>query len=400
MTKKRREKEQQVPRFNQVAFVKLCMITTGLASILLFGAVLFVNPDVRIVAGGQKLSAAEQEIVEILDSLRITWDQRDRTRILGEAQFLQDRYAAALQRILRMQGHPLLEQAVDYAGALGAPSSYQALVSLTKAKDPVIRSKAVLAAERIEPWSTERLDEFLRLGIVPVQLAALRISSKRVDAPWESILGILHGDQPLLREASIQAIPEHPSGELADAIWRMVEFDDAGSVITGLQTIARTSLAVDFEQQLAMRMPMMAPSAQMLCLQILATRGASLRSSLQVWELAQDSTIELVVRAEALRCLEMTQSFDGALLSQHIFMFEPSLQYFAARCLLARGEESGVDVLMELLGGDDPDCDLASRQLLAWLTGHSPGSSREEFELARSGMQLRAPLPAPGIETL
>ena len=398
MTKKHRA-QQQPPRFNQLALVRTCLITTGLASVLLFGAVLFVQSDVKIRAGGQKLSAAEQEIVEILDSLRTTWDERDRIRILGEAQFRQDRYAAALQRILRMPGHPLLEQAVDYAGALGAPSTHPALAALTMAKDPVIRSKAVLAAERIQPWSTEQLEEFLRLGIVPVQLAALQVSAKRVDAPWESILGFLQGDQPLLREAAIQAIPQHPSREFADASWRMVEFDDDEAVITGLQTIARTSLAADFEQPLAARMPIMAPAAQMLCLEILASRGASLRSAEPVWNLARDSNADLRVRAKALRCLELTQRFDSVLLGQELFLFEPSLQYFAARCLLVKGEERGVDVLMNLLGGDDPDSDLASRQLLAWLTGHSPGSSRDEFEVALSDLQLRVPLPVPGIET-
>lgn len=386
------------PRQNQGTLLRVCMITAGLTSAGLFGAVLFIEPEIDPHQAGAEISAAEAELVEVLEDLRVTWDERRRKRILAEAEFRREDFGAALQRILRIREHPLAEQAVDYALALAAPETESALLKLSHSTNPVLSHKAILAVERIQAWSPEKLATFLRAGSEAQKLAVLKLASTRDDAPWEEIFHILEGEDRLLRKAAIESMPAKPNAILRHQLWQLVDLGGSEAVVIGLQAIARTNMVDEFERSLADRLQDMDAEAQLACLELLATRAGELQSSEQVWELASSDMSEGPVRAQALLCLERTAQFDTEAMREAVFGFAAELQYFAARCLLAKRDEAGVEVLINLLDGEDPAVVTASRQLLSWLSGRGASSSRVEFEESRQNMQLRTPLPAPSLE--
>src|SRR5262249_35810860 len=72
-----------------------------------------------------------------------------------------------------------------------------------------------------------------------------------------------------------------------------------------------------------------------------------------VWALAVDVTAEPSVRCAALRAVEETNTFDPARVKAALPVFEPPLLYFAARCLVRAGDETGIRVLCDLAGVAD-----------------------------------------------
>jgi hypothetical protein len=374
------------------------MIVAGLSSIGLFGAVLFIEPDIEPRRDGAELSATEAELVEILEDLRVTWDERRRSRILAEAEFRRADFGVAMQRILRIRKHPLLEQAVDYAQALAAPETVPALLKLSHSTEPMLSHRAILAVEEIQPWTSEQLETFLREGSEAQQLASLKVCSQREDAPWREVFEMLEGEDRLLRKAAIESMPENPNANLRDQLWQMIDLGDSDTVLLGLQAIARTNMVSEYEASLADRLQDLEPAAQHVCLDLLASRGEELQSAQQVWALASNFVTERSVRAAAMLCLERSEQVDAEVVHDAVFGLGSELQYFAARCLLAKREAAGVDVLMNLLDAEEPEVVTASRQLLSWLSGQGAGSSRETFERARRNMLLRTPLPAPSLE--
>ena len=75
----------------------------------------------------------------------------------------------------------------------------------------------------------------------------------------------------------------------------------------------------------------------------------------------------------------------------------PLSRYFAARCLLREGDATGASLLLQILDEVPADADTpdaasgrstdalairASRRLLAWLTGKSQATDKQEFAAA------------------
>ena len=396
---KRPTREIPAPRFNEVLTLRVGIIVSAIAALCLFGAVFFIQPGVKVLDRKRTHSARERDLVDILESLRTSWDPRQRERILAEAPRNAERFAGLLHRMLRIPDHRLLMQAVEYAGVLGAPGLRPLVVDLTRSRRAGVRTQAVRAAEQLAPWPTERLEEFLVYGITPVKLATLEIAAQRADAPWNEILKLLvHGDGEL-REAAVRAIPRRPPAAVSVALWDMVDRGELSEVIVGLQALARTELTDDTEARLAGILPRLDSEGQLVCLDALAAKGKRLAEAKAVWSLVLRGDVEVRVRARAFHCLEQTGSFEVEQVRSEVPTMDPMLRYCAARCLLSSGHEDGAAVLLDLLESDDDRAVLASRRLLAWLTGRSPATSEPEFRrtLSRNGRTLRRQLPAPAL---
>jgi hypothetical protein len=82
----------------------------------------------------------------------------------------------------------------------------------------------------------------------------------------------------------------------------------------------------------------------------------------------------------ALSCLELTKSFRPTVLVGALPRLPPLAQHFAARCMLTMDHADGFRWLLDVAESGDARAVTMSRQLLAWLTGETPNSDREEFE--------------------
>ena len=399
-----RKEEAPRPRINQYALVRSGMILSVAIATVLAGYVVFNQEDLVRRRSPAGESDIEAELLAELRSLRNAWDPRQRERVLKAAPDKAELFAGTLNRVLRLPDHELLLTAIEYAAALGDPALRDTLVDLTTTSHPTpVRGAAILAAERLEPWSTSELAEFLKTGVVPIKLATLRAAENRTDAPWREVVDlILQGDGEV-REVALATIPPRPPEELIDELLRMVESSDPELHSLGLRALAETRLSVDSAQRLITLLPAMTTEDQIKALTILT--GSDLPESIdQVRSLAFDQSSEPLVQACALHYLERTLAFDPELVRAQVSSMASLPQYFAARCLVRSGDSVGVDTLIRLVrsaNASDPYAvATACRQLLAWLTGVSPSSSAEEFELAfrRISLTDRGDLPAHGLE--
>ena len=399
----------KAPRFNEALALRAGVIATAAIGVALLASIFFIPSEIEVVGRGDKdRSAIEQELVRELELLRGAWDPKWRKRILDKAPIRAQEFAGPLNRILRMRSHRLIEQAVEYAGALGELDLRDAAAKIATSPAqlaPSLRTKAMKATEQLGRWDRDQLADFVALGTPPVQLAALEICSQRRDAPWPEILELLtNADDSLagrtLSDAAIQAIPEHPPEELAQALWDMVVSEDTHSIMLGLRAIRRTKLDAAMGQRLAGLLGGLDPDAQLLCLDLLGSTGKPLGDSGPVWNLVQEDVAPRI-RARALYCLEQTRSFEVQQVREQVFNMDPLAKYFAARCLIAADQRDGPDILLDLVDTDETDLSVASRRLLAWLTGRGPGTSRDGF---RNSLPTaieshgKRRLPAPGYD--
>ena len=207
------------------------------------------------------------------------------------------------------------------------------------------------------------------------------------------------GDEELL-DAAIHALPADPPAALVQDLVSMVRGGMEDEVELGLRALARTKPGADTEQKLTDLIDSLEPRAQLKFLDLLAGMETRLHDPRPVWAIAQNGG-ELRVRARAIYCLEQTRSFAAAELRDNLPGMDPLLRYFSARCLLQGGQGEGLVILLDLVDDDDStESCVASRRLLAWLTGRSPGTSRDEFErsLAQLDPSRRRHLPGPGYD--
>ncbi len=410
MASKVHKSNPQAPRFNEVLALRAGVIATAAIGVALLASVFFIPSEIQVLdRGGKDRSAIEQELVRELELLRGAWDPKWRKRILDKAPIRAQEFAGPLNRILRMRSHRLMEQAVEYAGALGELDLRDAAAEIATSSAqlaPSLRIKAMKTTEQLGRWDRDQLADFVALGTPPVQLAALEISSQRRDAPWPEILELLtNADDSVagrtLSNAAIQAIPEHPPEELARALWDMVVSGDTQGTMLGLRAIRRTKLDAAMGQRLAGLLGRLNPDAQLVCLDLLGSMGKPLGDPGPVWNLVQEADTDSRIRARALYCLEQTRSFEAQQVREQVFNMDPLAKYFAARCLIAADQRDGPDILLDLVDTDEVDLSVASRRLLAWLTGRGPGTSRDGFRNSlptaiESHGERR--LPAPGYD--
>ncbi len=399
---------RQGPRFDEVLALKVGLTVTAALAIVLLASVFFIPTEVRVLDRGTDQSAARKRLVKTLEALRTTWEPGRRQRLLDRAPSHAKDFVGPLHRILRMQEPRLLEPAVDYAGALGVADLRPALARIATSSEvlpPGVCSQAMKAAERLGPWGRDQLARFLAEGTPPMKLAALAICANRADAPWPEVLQLLQGGGDNLRDrqltaAAIKAIPEIPPPELVKALWEMIASGDADRVALGLRALSRVRLEADMCSKLAGRLERLDSEARLICLDLLGRTGSRLPDPAPVWTIVTGPDTKPRVRARALYCLEQTSSFEVGEVRRQIFSMDPLTQYFAARCLIAAHREDAVDILLRLVDDEDKDLSVASRRLLAWMTGRGPWTSPEGFRnsLATIKSRVLGRLPAPGYD--
>ena len=389
------------PWFNQVLALRVTVIGSAIAMVASVVFLLCFLPEV-LVRSHTGNSDVERALIAELSDLRSAWDPGQRERLLAGAVLQRERYAGTLNRLLRIHRFDLLKEAVDYAGAMGDPEMRPALVSLVDTKARLarkVRPKAIVAAERLAPWTQDRLVVFLTDGTTAVKLAALEVVSQRQDGPWSEVIELLSSSDEVLRAGAIAAIPSNPPPGLMAELWHIVSRGDPEVDRVGLRALAQVECTPEVQARLVALLPQLDESARLMCLEMIGKSGLGVQDPSRIWALVIDQNNSEGLRTRAIFCLEQTRSYDvGQLLDRFPFM-APMCKYFVCRCLLASGYKDGSTLLLDLAEAEEEDVQLASRRLLAWLTGRGPGTDRDDFvEVLEAGRGSRGPLPSPSYE--
>jgi hypothetical protein len=400
---------------NQVLFCRFGLIVTGSCAATLAACLGFGASNAGIPGPKIERSPSELKLISELELLRGTWNPRQRVRIIERAAGFADKFAGPMSRILRLDDHDLIEEAVEYAGAMGVVALRPDLVALACSKgslQPSARIRAVLAAECLGPWSQEQLSHFLTAGSLPLRLASLQVCAKRPDAPWMQILPILSAgyheglegmsddDLRLLRDAAILAVPKKLDQHVLRELWSSVMVGDTRVAAAALSALARTEPNDRLVKRLLAHLDQLEGNAVIAGLDLLSKWGLRLANPAAVWTLVERNDLDSETCVFALSCLELTKSFRPTALVDALPSLPPLAQHFAARCMLTMGHADGFRWLLDVAESGDARAVTMSRQLLAWLTGKTPNSDREEFEAAmfQAIASLRGrKLPAHGM---
>ena len=390
--------ENDVPRFNQYALMRIAPWPLGFVAALLFASGIWIEPTPEPYPASSR--TAEQDLLETLQSLRMAADAPAERRILDEARQARERLEQPLRELCAVDDHRLLEQGVQAVGALGLVDLRPRLLELIDGEaEESVRVAAIAAADQLAPWSSDELFGFLTLGSSAEQIAALaRMPGRSTPAPWEQALALLVEGDDEVRAAAMAAIPRQPPPRAMRGILALLRSDDVPTVVAGLHALARTEYVASYERQVTDLLASGDASVQVAALEVLALKGEPVAEPQVVWALALDRGIDARVRRHAMHCLERSGGFDADSIELAASGLEPLVAYFAARCLLSVGRASGVEVLIGLLGGPPSDAVNAARGLLSELTGLRADASAEAFRRAMAGVALPlASLPAPAI---
>ena len=383
---------------NQVLLIRI-----ALGSLLVLGggslaAALMFHSDIEAVGPGPGPVKAQRELLEALERLHGAWAPAERQRILDGASQHEGRWVGALRGILGQWDHPLRLEAIEYAGATGAAELRSDVARLAFRGRADSRAAAVRATERLGLWEHDDLVGFLASGIPMVQVAALEIVGARQEAPWGNAFSLLASGNAKVRQAAVASVPLELPPEAAAALWAVIEAGPDEVSALGLTALRGTKRVRDFEARVQAFLAVSDAGVRFAALECLMRMPGPLAEASPVRALAWDVSAELELRGKAFRCLEVRGGYDVELVKARLFMLEPKLRYLAARCLVATGETDGLLALAELVEGEELAVAVASRRLLAQLTGLSPQASQDEFhDRVSRGVRCSSPLPEPAL---
>ncbi len=347
-------------------------------------------------------SPDREELESFLRELKRTWKAETKTRLLREATGKVGTFKAPLLDLLAAEAHPLLAEAIQLAAALDVWESRRAIVQLAVYGPEGLRPPAILAVERLDPWSRQELVQFLRQDKPAVALAALELSATRDDRPLAEIVNLLCHADPDVRAAAAQAIPRKMDADSLDDLLTLAREATGDQAVHLMRALGRTQPVAAVEAFLIEQLEAREQSVRMAALDALMGRARPLRRPAAVWKFAMNELVGLTERARAFVCLEKTKSFRVADIRQELPHLHPYLMYFAARCLIAAGETEGVGVLIHLLelgkdgfgGLEEAEVDAilyAARKLLTDLSSIAPQASTETWRWWYEGLRTLSP---------
>ena len=194
---------------NLVVGLVIVVLATVIAGVAFLGSEERANPDAT--------SSARVELEAILGELKRNWKSGPRSEIFRKAADRIDELRTPLVDLLSTPPHPLLKEAVELASALEVADAQPPIVDLAEAGPEPVRPAAILAGERLGPWSRDELAHFLTGGPSPVLMATLEVSASRSDRPLTPIVQLLGHEHRAVREAAMNALRENRDAVLVQA---------------------------------------------------------------------------------------------------------------------------------------------------------------------------------------
>lgn len=348
---------------------------------------MFATPD-----KGEKMryvDEADRELQETLRELAGAWNPRKKRRVVARARSRVATISKPLLQLLERPRHPKLGAAMFLAAELKLETAKQRLVGLMQSAPRALRAEAALAAARIEPWSAEELEGLLTSSDIGLRFAGLLCWKHKPDpAQFSTVLEILEGRDQELSRAAVEALPEKLLPEQKKLMReRLVEQSGFARAML-LRALGRGGLERDDEALLVQALWDENDTLRRAALVSLTRKGSALHEPRAVLELIQNEASQEET-ALALYCLERTKSFSAIDIRNRVAMIEGALaRYFAARCLVSRGQRQALPMLLSVLqaeGSDVPQgCDLEAvsalaRTLLSRLSGKPLSTALSEW---------------------
>ena len=299
-------------------------------------------------AGPSGSSSRFPELEAVLGELRRTWKADEKAEVFAAAAARIDDLRSPLLDLLSEPPHPLMKEAVQLAASLDVREAHPAIVRLAESGPERLRPAAILAAERLQPWTREELAAFLGDDLPPILIAALDVASSSVERPFLEIIDLFGHEDPQVRRAASEAIPYELEPEILEELLAVAGNATGDRARNAIRALGRTKLVAEVETFLIQQLDVTDPSLRLAALDALGAKGSPLTRSTPVWKIALDGREDPVTQAAALYCLERTHSFTTRLIRRTLPRMGPLPRYVAARCLLTNGEKDGIAILLNL----------------------------------------------------
>ncbi|MCA8969846.1 MAG: hypothetical protein KDC95_08690 [Planctomycetes bacterium] len=389
--------------------IRLEYVTGSFAIVAIIAMVAL--PSFHDRSGGAYSDAAltpdKTELLEAVDAYHRTWQPVEKEAVLASIRDRRAQLGPALTWLLHSPRRAEFEDAIVIAREIGDRAHRVALIEVAATTEH--RPAALISADRIEPWSEAELGEFATEEDLGVVCAVLEMLSHREHPPLEDSLRLLTHENESVRTAASnlfdRALGDKECRVLLQLLAGVVP-ETAKKLLAALRNGEQSDCCAVVETLLD------DPKIEIVdaAIAALGSKRKQLSKPVadRIYAIARGARTESMdVRVRALYCLEVTNSAELCDVRNVVRLWEPLLQYFGARILLAGGDEEGIDVLLNVLErtiDDDSSMEtreacFAARSLLGSLSSMHASTSLAEWRtyFRSHGLRGAISLPRPPV---
>jgi len=237
----------------------------------------------------------------------------------------------------------------------------------------------------MDPWSNQRLSEFLGELDEEVLVAALGLCKRRAEPPVGPMIRLLGDGRHRVRLAAYDAMPEECNDEAAQH--QLLELTKSETTPIAMVAVQALGDFADFpgkERRLAELVGANRMTVRLAAEDALGKLGRRMSNNAinALHGRLLDPKTAILEKLECLKAIERTKSINADWLFRETKHLHPTVRMHVARCLVLAGHPGGVEILIEGLSvrktpeisGEDVDYILAgSRAILAELLGRDVG---------------------------
>lgn len=371
--------------------------------VVLAGAALVVAalPDQPGAGDASQSPADRRALLALLGNLKQMRGGEDGAQVLERARARAAALVPQLRWLLAQPEHELVPEALQLAGELGRRELLEPVTAL--AASGVHRRAALVCVDRLEPVSAERLQELLTAGERDAVLAGITIGARRDPCPVELLVPLLRSADAEIRLAVAAALPPELDPAMEPALLEAAEDRTAAVAVGAIELLGRLPRTAELEQFLVTQLLRREEAVVAAALDTLAGSEGRLdpETEAQLWQMVETAPSRKLA-ARAFLCFERTGSYDRSDVEERLPGLDAAGRYHGARLLVAIGERSGVDVLLELAqelhgNADEAPVAFACRTLLGGLADLPAAATIEQFREWFDANALPGPrtLPPP-----
>jgi len=323
----------------------------------------------------------QRALQALLQQLHRSWNPEQRQRLLATVAEQKKLLLRPLRVLLaQAEPDPLLPEALACAFEMHDDSLTAQIVHWTAAGSGAVRSLAITTAAQHGAVEAGQLGDLLADADPVVRAAAATIAIDRGNLPWDRVA---QGLASLPRTAIDELSPRQDKSRcapLASALWTIAIDGQAKPANAALQALTRLDLAGEFAAAAVSRLREAPPATTIALLNMIAAAAVPLPDPAPLLRLALDGNAQLRLRARAVYCLERARCGDLEQLQTAGPGLPPLLRLGLARCHIARGDDTGIAMLLQLAESEDQPTAAQSRILLGCLTGLGPNAGIEDWQ--------------------
>ncbi len=149
------------------------------------------------------IAQSRKELVDLLGELSRVWNPEHRETLMRRAVAKKERILPPLEWVLGFDRHRYMKSALELSGRMGAQVLLVPLRRHAMDGAPELRTIAIVAAERVEPWPESILARFLEREERRIKLAALKACGGRKRVRGRPLPDCLCGQDGGVRHAPL-----------------------------------------------------------------------------------------------------------------------------------------------------------------------------------------------------